>query len=372
MIKQSLRLGTIWGIPIGINNSWLLVFVLLTLSLAGHFGALHPYWAPAYHYTLAVVTSLLFFTSVLLHELGHSAVALQKHVPIRSITLFVFGGVAQLGKEPDRPLTELHIAIAGPLVSLGLWAVYGLLSASIQGVSIGVHDAMSWLSRINLNLALFNLLPGFPLDGGRVFRALVWQRTGDFSRATRVASDMGRGVAYLFIMTGAVIALRGALFDGLWISFIGWFLLSAAESSVQQLALRHALAGLQAKDVMTTECPQVSEQVTVEQLVQDSILATGRRCFVVTRADKLVGLITVHQVKSLPRTAWAHTSMREAMIPLADLQWVAPEADVIETLTLMDEKNIGQVPVIQNGRFLGLVGRDHLLRVIRARLEFPA
>lgn len=152
---------------------------------------------------------------------------------------------AQLGKEPDRPLTELHIAIAGPWVSLRLWAIFGVLSAGIQGVSIGAYNVTHWLNRINLNLALFNLLPGFPLDGGRIFRALVWQHTGDFARATRVAGDIGLGGAYLFIMTGAVIALRGALFEGLWISFTGWFLLLAAESSVQQLALRHALAGLQ-------------------------------------------------------------------------------------------------------------------------------
>jgi Zn-dependent protease len=372
VIGQSIRLGKIWGIPVGINASWFIVFVLLTLSLTSQFAHLHPRWSPIYHYTIGIITSLLFFASVLLHELGHSAIALRKHIPIRSITLFVFGGIAQLGKEPDRPLTELQIAIAGPIVSVVLSVVFGMVGTLAAGTSEGVQTLGQWLGWINLSLALFNLIPGFPLDGGRVFRALVWGRTGDFARATRIAGGVGKGVAYLFIMSGIWIALGGALVDGLWITFIGWFLLTAAETNVQQVALKQALAGLRARDVMTPDCPSVPDHMSLSQLVEDYLLLTGRRCFLVTTDGQLLGLITVHQVKNIPHTDWPHTSVRQAMVPLARLHWVAPDAEVSEVLALMDDGDVGQVPVVRDGQLLGLIGRDHLLRVIRAHLEFRA
>jgi Zn-dependent protease len=372
MIGQSVRLGKIWGIPIGINASWFIVFVLLTLSLVTQFAQLHPRWSAAYHYTLGALTSLLFFTSVLLHELGHSAVAVRKGIPIHSITLFVFGGVAQLGKEPDRPRTEWQIAIAGPIVSFALSLVFGVVGVLATGRSEGLQELGQWLGVINLRLALFNLLPGFPLDGGRVFRALVWGQTGDFTRATRIAADVGKGVAYLFILGGIWLGLGGALVQGLWIAFIGWFLLSAAEMSVQQLALKQALAGLHARDVMTPECPRVPAHLSLSQLVEEYILSSGRRCFVVTVSGQLLGLITVHQVKNIPRPDWPHTTVQQVMIPLAQLRWVAPEAEVDEVLALMDDGDVGQVPVVRDGQLLGLIGRDHLLRVIRARLELRA
>jgi len=297
---------------------------------------------------------------------------LRKHIPIRSITLFVFGGIAQLGKEPDRPLTELQIAIAGPIVSVVLSVVFGMVGTLAAGTSEGIQALGQWLGRINLSLALFNLIPGFPLDGGRVFRALVWGRTGDFARATRIAGDVGKGVAYLFIMSGIWIALGGALVQGLWIAFIGWFLLTAAETNVQQVALKQALAGLRARDVMTPDCPSVPDHMSLSQLVKDYLLLTGRRCFLVTTDGQLLGLITVHQVKNIPHTDWPHTSVRQAMVPLARLHWVAPDAEVSEVLALMDDGDVGQVPVVRDGQLLGLIGRDHLLRVIRAHLEFRA
>lgn len=372
MINQSVRLGKIWGISIGINASWFIVFFLLTFSLVTEFTTAHPHWSPIYHYLIGVLTSVFFFTSVLLHELGHSAVALRKQIPIRSITLFVFGGIAQLGKEPDRPLTELQIAIAGPIVSFALSLLFGLLGQFATGMSEGVQALGQWLSRINLSLALFNLTPGFPLDGGRVFRALMWKWTGDFIRATRIAGNVGKGIALVFIAGGFLIVLSGALFQGLWLTFIGWFLLSAAETSTRQAALTQALAGLRARDVMTTDCPKVPDYLSLSQLVEEYILSTGRRCFLVTTDSRLLGLITVHQVKHVPRPDWPHTPVRQAMVPVAKLHSVSPDAEVREVLTLMDDGDVGQVPVVRNGQLLGLIGRDHLLRIIRMHLEFRA
>jgi Zn-dependent protease len=370
VLGQSLTLGKIWGISVGVNASWFIVFILVTLSLVTQFASLHPQWSLAYAYTIGALTSLLFFVSVLLHELGHSAVALRKHIPIHSITLFIFGGIARMRKEPDRPLTELQIAIAGPLVSFALSFAFSVLGHLAVSTSEGLQTLGQWLGQINLNLALFNLLPGFPLDGGRVFRALVWSRTGNFVHATHIAASVGKGMAYLFILSGVWIGLGGALLQGLWISFIGWFLLSAAEMNVQHLAFTQALVGLRARDVMTTDCPRVSERLSLSQLVEGYILLTGRRCFLVTTNGRLLGLITVHQVKRIPRETWPHTSVREAMIPLERLQWVSPDAPLSEVLTLIDEGDVGQAPVVRDGQLLGLIGRDHLLRVIRARLEF--
>ncbi|MGE0826640.1 MAG: site-2 protease family protein [Candidatus Binatia bacterium] len=370
MIGQSIRLGTLWGIAIGVHASWFLIFALVTISLLAHFAELHPHWTRAYAYTVSLSTSLFFFVSVLLHELGHSVVALRKNIPIRSITLFIFGGVAQLGKEPDRPLTELQIAIAGPLVSFALAVLFGTLGRLAVDESEGLQTLGEWLGRINLQLALFNLLPGFPLDGGRVFRAAVWNWTGNFMRATQIAGNAGRAVAFLFIFSGFGMTLGGAFVQGLWIAFLGWFLLSATESNVQSITFQQALGGLTAHDVMATDYPRVPDSLSLTQLVEDHILVTGKRCFLVTAEHDLLGLITVHQVKSVPRAAWSHTTVHQAMIPLERLRYVTPEAPLNEVLTVMDEADLGQVPVVRNGKLLGLIGRDHLLRIIRTRIEF--
>jgi Zn-dependent protease len=370
MIGQSVRLTTIRGIEVGLHYSWFIIFFLITFSLTTRFALEHPHWTTVEHYTVAIATSLLFFISILLHELAHSFVALAKGIPVRSITLFVFGGVAQIGREPDRPLTEFQIAIAGPIASAllaaGFWVVAHLAGGQVEHLSA----LAGWLSSINLMLAVFNLVPGFPLDGGRIFRAVLWHFTGNFSKATRIAAGSGQLVGYGIILGGIWTGLiTGSWFSGLWLAFIGWFLLNAAQESVLQVSVQSVLSGLVAEDIMTRDCSTVSGRMSLAELVQEHILKTGQRCFVVAEGSHLDGLVTLHQIKAVPQSRWTDVSVEEAMTPLAKLRLVAPETPVLEVLQAMKGEDINQVPVAKDGQLVGMLTRDHILRVLSAKME---
>lgn len=373
MIGQSVKLTTIRGIEVGVHYSWFIIFFLITFSLTGRFVSEHPRWTQAEHYTVGILTSLLFFSSIFLHELAHSFVALAKGIPVRSITLFVFGGVAQIGKEPDRPLTEFQIAIAGPITSAVLALAFGLISHLAEDQLEHVAALGGWLASINLMLALFNLVPGFPLDGGRILRAVLWHVTGSFSKATRIAAGSGQTVGYALIVGGIWTGLvTGNWFSGLWLAFIGWFLLNAAQESVLQLSIRSALSGLRAEDIMARDCPTVSGQLSLADLVHEHILRTGRRCFLVSQNGRLEGLVTLHQVKAVPQARWGDSFVVQAMTPIDRLHAVAPETAILEVLRVMEQHDVNQVPVTQAGRLLGMITRDHLLRVLYANLELGA
>ena len=369
MITQSVHLMTIRGIRIGVHYSWPIVFFLVTFSLTGQFAVEHPGWSHNERIMIAVATSFLFFGCIVLHELAHSVVAQAKGLPVRSITLFVFGGVAQIGREPDRPLTEFQIALAGPIASVLLAFGFGVVAGLAGEQSLHLAALAGWLAAINLYIAVFNLVPGFPLDGGRIFRAVVWAVTGSFEKATRIASRSGQGVGFVFIIGGTAIAFTGNWVNGLWIAFIGWFLLDAAQQSSLQVVLRSAVSGLVAQDVMTRECPTVSGRLSLAELVENHILKTGQRCFVVSDDGRLDGLITLHQVKTIPRDRWEHTTLSSAMTPLARLRVVAPETPILKILEVMEASDVNQVPVVSGNRLLGMISRDHLLGVLYARME---
>jgi Zn-dependent protease/CBS domain-containing protein len=373
MIGQSVRLATIRGIEVGIHYSWFIIFFLITFSLTTRFASEHPHWTTIEHYAVGIVTSLLFFASILLHELAHSFVALAKHIPVRSITLFVFGGVAQIGREPDRPMMEFQIAIAGPIASALLAVGFGLVSYLAGDQFEHLAALGGWLASINLMLAVFNLVPGFPLDGGRIFRAVLWHYTGSFSKATRIAAGSGQTVGYALILGGIWTGLvTGSWFSGLWLAFIGWFLLNAAQESVLQMSMRSALSGLTAEDIMARDCPTVSGQLSLADLVHEHILRTGRRCFLVSQNGRLEGLVTLHQVKAVPQERWGDSFVVQAMTPIDRLHAVAPETAILDVLRVMEQHDVNQVPVTQDGRLLGMITRDHLLRVLYANLELGA
>jgi len=373
MIGQSVKLTTVRGIEVGVHYSWFIIFFLITFSLTTRFTSEHPHWTTVEHYAVGIVTSLLFFVSILLHELAHSFVALAKGLPVRAITLFAFGGVAQIGREPDRPLTEFQIAIAGPIASALLAVGFGAIS-HLAGEQFEHLAALGgWLSSINLMLAIFNLVPGFPLDGGRIFRAVLWHFTGSFAKATRVAAASGQTVGYALILGGIWTGLiAGGWFSGLWLAFIGWFLLNAAQESVLQMSLRSALSGLTAEVIMARDCPTVSGQLSLADLVHEHILRTGRRCFLVSQNGRLEGLVTLHQVKAVPQERWGDSFVVQAMTPIDRLQAVAPETPILDVLGVMEQHDVNQVPVTQDGRLLGMITRDHLLRVLYANLELGA
>jgi Zn-dependent protease len=369
------RIGKVSGIPIYLHPSWFVIFALITFSLATQFTQQHPGWSHLQHWSLGTLTSLLFFGSVVFHELSHSVVAIRYRISVVSITLFVFGGVARIERDPDSARQEFNIAIAGPLSSYFLSGVFWLLWRLFpQREMLGALTF--WLAWVNFGLATFNLVPGFPLDGGRIFRALVWGVTGSRERATLFAARSGQFIAYAMIVFGSWRALTGNLIGGLWIAFIGWFLLTAAQESVVQAAVRTALAGLRASDVMSHEIPMVARDVSLEEYGQQ-VLRTGRRCHLVVSDEQLVGLMNVHALNSVPRQEWPFTSVQAAMIPREKILWAAPDQPLLPLLERMLAADVNQVPVMSEppgdssrSRVLGMVTRDSILRVIQTHIEF--
>ncbi len=369
-MTSSLRLGRVLGISIGVHWTWFLIFVLLAFSLAGHyFPMLHPGWPSTSYWALSIITSLIFFASVLAHELAHSLVSRRYGVPVRGITLFFFGGVAEITKEVDRPGEELMMALAGPCTSLVIAAIFGFLWLISPVLSPELHALAGWLGWINLGVGLFNLIPGFPLDGGRVLRAIVWWVTGDFRKATLIASTLGRGVAYLFIVAGLWQVFAGNWANGLWIAFIGWFLENAATSGYRQVAVREALLGVTAQEVMMTDCPRIPRNVTLAELVYEKILRTSRRCFPVVEEGRVLGIVTLHHVRGVPQGRWATTTVGEVMTPFDRLKKVEPDEELLRVMQLMTEEDVNQLPVVREGQLLGMVARDNVLQFLRMRAE---
>jgi Zn-dependent protease/predicted transcriptional regulator len=364
---SGISLGRIFGIPIYLHPSWFVIFLLITVSLRTQFTSSHPTWTPAQHWALGIVTSLLFFGSVVFHELSHSVVALRYRIPVRSITLFVFGGLSSIEREPDRAAQEFNIAIAGPISSLFLAGCFWLVAHYLNGDTM-VAAAAKWLWEINLTLAVFNLLPGFPLDGGRILRGIVWGITHDFTKSTRVAANSGRVLAYLMIFIGIWQSLNGNWVGGLWTAFIGWFLLSAAQESYAQVAIRHSLTGVRAEDIMTRDIPTVSRDMSVEEYVHE-IFRTGHQYHVVTGAGAPVGMVTLHAARSVPRSEWANTSVQAVMLPFDRIQPASPEEPALGVLERMQKEEVGQLPVVSDGHIVGIIARETILRMLQTRLQ---
>jgi Zn-dependent protease len=299
-------------------------------------------------------------------------VAQHYKITVVSITLFIFGGVARIGREPSKAIEEFNIAIAGPIVS-------ALLSGGFYSLTLLFPDRemvgalAGWLGFINIWLAGFNLLPGFPLDGGRIFRAIIWGATKDFSKATRVAGSSGKVIAYVMILAGGYVMFTGSFIQGLWLIFIGFFLLNAAQESVAQVAVREALAGLSAADVMSNEIPTVEGHITLEEYGAE-VLRTGRRCHLVLTDDRLVGMMNVHTLNSVPREEWAHNSVQAAMIPREKILWASADEPLLRLLERLLSADINQMPVVSNStdgasHVIGMVTRDSILRVMQTRSE---
>lgn len=369
-MSGSIRIGTIFGIPIKINYTWLFIFALLTLSLGFYyFPQRYSDWPTWQHWGVALATTLLFFASVLVHELMHSLISIAQGVPVRDITLFIFGGVSSLTEEPRSAGSEFVMALAGPLSSIVLAAIFGLTWLVTRYFAPPLAAMCFYLAGINLSLGFFNLIPGFPLDGGRVLRAILWAATGNIRQATTVATQVGRLIAALFIIGGLGLVFLGQTANGLWLAFIGWFLDNAAQQSYRQMLLSEMLRGVSARDIMTTECAQVYPGLLVENLVHDYLLAQGKRCFVVIQNGNFLGIVTVHNVKAVPRERWSALTAQDIMTPLALLKRVAPQDEAIDVLRRMDEADVNQMPVIEGDRLIGLVGRDQVLHLIRMRAE---
>jgi Zn-dependent protease len=368
-MDAGIKFGRIFGIPVGVHASWFIVFGLLTWSLSvGYFPNEYPQLPVLTHIVLGVITTLLFFVSVLAHELGHSIIALRNKIPVKGITLFIFGGVAQIAQEPRTPGAEFRIAIAGPIVSLALAGAFGVAYLFDQSWPLLAAPSL-YLMRINFILAAFNMIPGFPLDGGRVLRAFVWWATKNFQRATRIASFSGQVVAFGFIGWGILSIFNGQFLNGLWLVFIGWFLQNAAASSYAQTNMQQALRGIKVSQIMDQNCERVGSLVPINQLIDERVLTGGQRCFFVSENGVLEGMITLRDIAQIPQQKWRFTTTRQAMVPLSRMKAVDPDTELLTALQTMDNANVAQVPVLDRGELVGVLNREQVVHYLRTRAE---
>ena len=364
------RLGRLLGIPVVVHSSWFIALFVLSWSLAL---AYYPEQARGLssgtYWWMGIISALLLFASVLVHELAHALVARRYGVRTRSITLFMFGGVAQIAAEPPTADAELAIAAAGPAMSYVLAGLFWVLDRAVSGTALGA--IIGYLAFINAILATFNLIPGFPLDGGRVLRAMLWRRSGDLERATRIAAQSGRVVAMIFIGLGLVQLFRGSFVGGLWLMLIGWFLESAAQAGYEQVLLRRALGGVRVGDIMTRDLHTIDPSLTVEEAIADFFIPLKHGGFPVVYGDRLVGVVTLQDVRGVPAEGRRERRVREVMTPQANLKTVRPTTTAYEAFMRLGQEQIGRLLVVDDGGSLvGIITRSDLLHAIRLYTEF--
>ena len=372
MILMSIRLGKLLGIPISVDISWFVAFALISYSLAqGYFPQRNPEFSRSMAWLAGIIAALLLFAAVLLHELMHSIVARRNGIAIGGINLFIFGGVSRMLDEPRTPEAELKMAIAGPATSIALaiffWMLIWFGGRQLLG-ELG-FEIVAYLALINLVLGLFNLLPGFPLDGGRVLRAILWGSLNDMERATRIASAVGQGFGYMFIFGGFLMMIFGQPLNGLWLVFIGWFLNNAAMQSYQQLALKRALTGVGVSKVMTTDFPHVDADLSLDTFVHDYLLRYDYSAFPVTEGDNLLGIVTVAEVRDIPRERWHETLVKQIVKPVEEERVIDENDDAFEALMHMGEGNLNRLLVIHDGKLKGMVTQDSIANLVRTKLQ---
>jgi len=370
MNKNSIRIGRIFGIPVGIDFSWFLVFALFTWTFAtSYYPTEFKNWPSAEYWGVGAVTALMLFVSVLLHELGHSWVSLRYKIPVQNITLYIFGGISQISAEPTSAWSEFWISIAGPMVSFALAGIFALLTFMVSGLT-PLLALFKYLAYINLVLAAFNLIPGFPLDGGSVLMAVIWGITHNRHRAILFASVVGRGFAYLFIFFGAVLIFNGNLVNGLWTAFVGWFLLNASGGQVQQEQIKGLLAGHKVSDVMSRNYTAIQYDTTLQYLVDDHILGGSRRSFVVEKAGQVIGMLTLHHLRDVPKDQWSTTTAAQAMIPTSQLKQIRLDTDLWDAIEEMDRDGVNQLPVMAASQIQGMLTREDVISYLR-KLQEP-
>jgi Zn-dependent protease len=367
------RIGRVAGIDLAIHPSWLVIAFLVTYSLAEfQFPAQFTDWSTAVYWLVAAITAVFFFGSVLAHELSHAIVATRFGLKVDGITLFIFGGATSLDSDSRTPREEALIAIAGPATSLLIGVV--LIGVDVVVAHPQIGALAGWLGFINLMLGIFNLIPGFPMDGGRVLRAILWRIRGDSLVATRNAAMVGRLFAYGFIGLGVYLALRpdGSIFSGLWLALIGWFLSNAAEATAAQAGVEASLRGVHVRDAMDLTPPAVSPNETVAELVQERMLRGENRSYLVQHTDGgLAGLVTLSDVRRVPRDTWAGARVTDIMTRYADLATIRSDAPLADALRAIQEREVGQLPVVDDDARtpVGLVTRRGILRLIEARMK---
>lgn len=372
---MNIKFATLWGIPLRLHLSWFLIFALVTWSLAvGYFPNQSRHLTQPLTWIVGAITAFLFALSVMLHELGHAYFALRSGIAVKGITLFLFGGLAQLSREPDSPGAEFRIALAGPAVSLCLSAVFGalhLFALSLSGVAMPVVTVPAlWLLRINLILAVFNLIPGFPLDGGHLLRAILWKVTGSEIKANRIAAISGQVVSYGMIGFGLFLAVSANVVNGVWLVLIGWYLSGLVRNSRANFDLRRRLEGLTVSHLMNRQLATVPAGMTLSSLVQDRIVPSGKRFFLVDDIfGQVLGVITLRRVKAVPRRKWDAATVEDAMQRADQIVSVPPQMALVSALETMDEAQLPEVAVMEHNVVTGVLSRDDVMDYLRTRAD---
>lgn len=366
---KGIRLFKILGIQISLDYTWFIVFVLFAWSLAfGYFPSRTPGLARGVYISMGVISSLLLFICVLIHEISHSYTANRLGLGIREITLFIFGGVAQLSKEPDDALVELKIAVAGPLASAALAVLFWAASAAVGGAPHPVlYAILTYLALINMVLLAFNMIPGFPLDGGRVLRAIWWARTGDLSGATRVASRIGKGFAIFLIVTGFFEMFTGNFTGGLWSVLIGVFVQQAAESGYQQVMMKKALEGVKVRDLMSRGVVSVKENFTISDAIEKYFFKYRFVSFPVTSNGHVVGILTLNGTRTVEKDKWGQTRVKDVMRRLNPGEILSPEESALDALTKLMNDDAGRLPVTDKGELVGIISRRDIMKTLEFR-----
>lgn len=397
MQRSGFLVGRLYGISIRIDWSWTFILLLITWNLSTSFGQTQPGWSNVMRWSISLLAALLFFASVLAHELAHSLVARSQGLPVRNITLFLFGGVSNIQREPSSPKDEFWMAIAGPLTSLILGVALLLLGAgsqvAVHGFSITpaqifsnnspVSAILIWLGSVNIILGVFNLVPGFPLDGGRVLRSILWGITHNLRTATRWAAGVGQVVAWALIVAGVTMAfgfyipfLGTGLVNGLWLAFIGWFLNSASKQSYQQAEIQDILEGVPVASIMRNKPPTVDPDCMVADLVHDHMMGTDDLAFPVLDGEHLVGIVTLDDVRKVHRDDWPTTPVSSIMTHAADLVTAAPEDEASAAMEKLIERDVRQLPVVRPGAYggelLGLLRRQDIMRWLQLHSRMKA
>lgn len=375
----------------------MIIFLLVVASLGfGYLPAAHPGWSAATTWATAFIAGVLFFVSVLLHEMSHALVGRAMGIEVRRITLFLFGGLAHMESEPRTPGSELAMTIAGPLTSLGLGFVFTLIGVTMAGpqfqelatadpqaamAAIGpVTSLFLWLGPVNFILGIFNLIPGFPLDGGRVLRAGLWAATGDLRKATRWATGVGRGFGWMLMAIGVLMAfglyipfLGGGLIGGLWLVLIGWFLSNAARASYEQLVVRDTLTGVPVTTLMKRDFDSVPGDLPVSRFVEEHVMRTDQRSFPVTSGGPGIdGLVCIEDVRRVPKDRWEMVRVQDIMTPSEELTTLSEEDDANRALETLGKRQVDQLPVLKDGTLVGLIRRKDIIRWLTLHTQTPA
>jgi Zn-dependent protease/predicted transcriptional regulator len=372
MFGRSFPLFKLAGFQVGVDWSWLIIAVLITWTLSiGVFPFYYPELAPATYWSMGVVAALGLFASIILHELAHAVVARRHGLPIRGITLFVFGGVAEMEGEPDRPGVEFQVAIAGPIASFVIGLGCGLLvqAAAAAGAGVAIVGVIAYLAMINVILAVFNLVPAFPLDGGRMLRAALWRWKGSLRWATRISALIGGGFGILLIVLGVWQVLMGNFIGGMWWFLIGLFVRAAAQMSYRQVVVREGLRGMPVRKIMKTDPIAVPAGISIATLVDDYLYRHQHKMFPVVEGDRLVGCVGLREVKTVPREQWASTTVREIAQGSSEATSTHPDADALEVLSLMNRTQNSRLLVTDGGRLVGVVTLKDMLKFLSLKLD---